>query len=132
MQIVGMKGERHTGDEIWVCKTHHPLKHFLTTQFSANKTFLVVRNPMDVFPSYLATISTLSHAKKPDFQIHRDYPEWWAWWVRSLTQKMKRFFSIVRTEFFEKGCSPLYIVRYEDLVLQPKDTLMGLFGFILG
>lgn len=30
MQIVGMKGEKHIGDEIWVCKTHHPMRHFLT------------------------------------------------------------------------------------------------------
>ena len=30
------------------------------------------------------------------------------------------------------GKNPLYIVRYEDLVLQPKQTLMSLFCFLLG
>ena len=30
-----------------------------------------------------------------------------------------------------EGKQPLYIVRYEDLVTAPKETLMGLMSFLL-
>ena len=45
---------------------------------------------------------------------------------------MKRYFDIIRRDCITNGENPLYIVRYEDLVLQPKDTLMGLFCYLLG
>ena len=45
---------------------------------------------------------------------------------------MKRYFDMLRRNCHEEGKNPLYVVRYEDLVLQPKETLMGLFCFLLG
>ena len=45
---------------------------------------------------------------------------------------MKQFFQIIRDEFFVKKRNPLYIVRYEDLVLNQRETLMGLMSFVLG
>ena len=44
---------------------------------------------------------------------------------------MKDFFRIIRHDCHTEKKNPLYIVRYEDLVLKPKETLMGLFAFIL-
>ena len=69
----------------------------------------------------------MSHGKKPDFEIHECYPEWWAWWVKRQTDIMKLYFDAIRNDCIMKGKNPLYIVRYEDLVLDPKRTLMGLF-----
>lgn len=45
---------------------------------------------------------------------------------------MRAYFEILKRDCVEKKLNPLYIVRYEDLVLEPKDTLMGLFAFLLG
>ena len=45
---------------------------------------------------------------------------------------MKSYFDILRNDYITNGANPLYIVRYEDLVLKPKETLMGLFAFLLG
>ena len=45
---------------------------------------------------------------------------------------MKNFFDILLADCMTHGKNPLYIVRYEDLVLRPKETLMGLFAFLLG
>lgn len=45
---------------------------------------------------------------------------------------MKDFFRIIKSDCYQKKKNPLYFVRYEDLVLEPKETLMGLFTFILG
>ena len=41
---------------------------------------------------------------------------------------MRRYYDVVR-----KHCDrvPTYFVRYEDLVLNPKETLLGLFSFLL-
>ena len=79
---MGMKGEGVIDDSVWVKKTHHPLLLPMTSQFTANKTFMVVRNPLDVFPSYAALCNTLSHGNKPDYDIPTEFPEWWAWWVK--------------------------------------------------
>ena len=129
---MGMKGEGCIDNSVWVVKSHHPLVYYMATKFTANKTFMVVRNPLDVFPSYAALLNTMSHGNKPDYEIHSDYPEWWTWWVKTCTRQMKDFFRIMRRDCFENKRNPLYIVRYEDLVSQPKESLMGLFGFILG
>lgn len=44
---------------------------------------------------------------------------------------MKDFFKIIMNDCHNTKKNPLYFVRYEDLVLKPKETLMGLFAFIL-
>ena len=44
---------------------------------------------------------------------------------------MRRFFEILIRECHVEKKQPLYIVRYEDLVLEPKKTLMGLMSFLL-
>ena len=82
MQIMGMKGEGHTSDSIWVAKSHLPLKVPGSTPFRANKTFLCIRNPLDVLPSYAAMVNTMSHGNKPDYEIHTEFPEWWSWFVK--------------------------------------------------
>ena len=43
---------------------------------------------------------------------------------------MRRFFEILIRECYVEKKQPLYIVRYEDLVLEPKKTLMGLMSFL--
>ena len=64
--------------------------------------------------------------------MQREYPEWWAWYVKQVTDRTKQFFQIIRDEYFVNKRNPLYIVRYEDLVLNQRETLMGLMGFVLG
>ena len=59
------------------------------------------------------------------------FPEWWADYVKEETVRMRRFFEIIKQDCFQNGTNPLYIVRYEDLVLKPKETVMGLFAFLL-
>ena len=129
---MGLKGEAATDDSIWICKTHHPLVIAMQSMFTSNKTVMIVRNPLDVFPSYASFANTMSHGNKTEFEIHSEYPEWWAWLVKRQAQNMKEFFRIIRNECLEKGRNPLYIVRYEDLILEPKETLMGMFAFIFG
>ena len=82
LQILGMKGEGYADDNIWITKAHHPMYIPMATSFKSNRIFQCVRNPLDVFPSYAALCNTMSHGRKPDFDIHAEYPEWWAWFVK--------------------------------------------------
>lgn len=43
---------------------------------------------------------------------------------------MKLFYDTLISQCKRKG-HPIYFVRYEDLVREPKDTLMGLMSFLL-
>jgi len=44
---------------------------------------------------------------------------------------MQKFFEILIRHCTDENKQPLYIVRYEDLVTAPKDTLMNLMAFLL-
>ena len=60
-----------------------------------------------------------------------EYPEWWEWFVKRQADQMQYFFeTLIRTCVTDDN-QPLYIVRYEDLVREPKETLMGLMSFLL-
>lgn len=51
-------------------------------KFTASKVIMVVRNPLDVFPSYASMVNEVNHAAKPGFEYEKDYPEWWDWFVK--------------------------------------------------
>lgn len=92
---------------------------------------MCIRHPLDVLPSYGALMNTMSHGNKPEYDFSVAYPEWWAWFIKKRTKEMQKFFEIIIRHFYEEKRQPLYIVRYEDLVMAPKDTLMGLMSFLL-
>jgi len=131
LQIMGLKGESHIDDSVWIAKSHHPFFINGVSLLPSNKTFICIRNPLDVLPSYASLCSTLSHGNKPDYDFSVDYPEWWAWFIRKQVKNMKKFFEILIRHCNQDKRNPLYIVRYEDLVTDPKDTLMGLMSFLL-
>ena len=88
---------------------------------------------MDVFISYASLVNMMSHGVKPDFEYHEEYPEWWAWWIKDQTHAFKSFYNDLIADLrSDNGINPLYIIRYEDLVMSKKETLMGLFSFLLG
>ena len=130
-----MKGETHKDDNIWICKSHYPMiapADAKTPPFLANKTFMVVRNPFDVIHSYTQLMNTFTHDAVVEFDYLQDHPEWWHNWVKMNARKIKWFFDTIQKQFIDEAQNPIYFVRYEDLVLNRKDTLMGLFSFLLG
>lgn len=127
---MGLKGESHIDDSVWVAKSHHPFDIKLAVPMSTKKTFICVRHPLDVLPSYAALTSTMSHGNKPDFDFHTEYAEYWDWFVKRQIFLMQKFFATLIRQCKEKN-HPLYIVRYEDLVREPKETLLGLMSFLL-
>ena len=92
LQIMGLKGEGHIGDNAWIVKSHHPFEIKLSEKFTSGKTFICVRHPLDVFPSFAALCNTISHGNKTDFEFYRDYPEYWNWFVTKQAKLMQDFF----------------------------------------
>ena len=128
---MGLKGESHCDDSVWISKSHHPFNIKLSAPNTVNKTFICVRHPLDVFPSFGALCHTMSHGNKTEYDFATDYPEWWDWFIRRYAFQMKKFFDILLRHCNEEDRQPLYIVRYEDLVKEPKETLMGLMSYLL-
>ena len=128
---MGLKGESHCDDSVWIAKSHHPFDIKGAVPMTTNKTFVCIRHPLDAFPSYAALCNTLSHGNKPEYDFSVDYPEWWTNFVKRQAFLMQKFFEILIRHCTQENRQPLYIVRYEDLVSQPKDTLMGLMSFLL-
>ena len=83
LQIQGSKGEGYINDQVWIVKTHHPMLMPFNSTFCANKTIVVVRNPLDAFDSFANLANTMSHGVKTNYEYYEEYPEWWAWWVKT-------------------------------------------------
>ena len=131
LQIMGLKGEGICDDRTWIVKAHHPFYMPKALLFTSHKVLCCVRHPLDVFPSYASLTNTLNHSAKPDWEWEQDYPEWWDWFVRKQAVEMKKYFDLLIRHCTAEGKNPIYIVRYEDLVTQKKEELMGVFSFLL-
>lgn len=66
LQHTGMLGEHTFGDDsIWITKSHSPYMRQGHASFTADRRICIVRNPLDVLPSWLSVIYTLSHSAVP-------------------------------------------------------------------
>jgi len=99
--------------------------------FKSDKVVCCVRNPLDVIVSYATLSNTMSHSGTTDYKYHEDYPEWWNWWVIEQAESHRKNFEVMRRHCNEEGRNPIYTVRYEDLVKNPRPELEGIFKFLL-
>jgi hypothetical protein len=79
--MMGMKGEDIVDDTVWVGKTHSPWLMPYAPVFHCNKMVIVVRNPLDVIVSWLNLIAQASHNAKTEYEVDKEYPNWWAEWA---------------------------------------------------
>jgi len=76
--MTGMAGEQTAGDNtVWVTKTHHALEFPFVTKFTANRQICIVRNPIDLIPSFLYLKSAMSHSLVPKEKIHEEFKDYW-------------------------------------------------------
>ena len=99
--------------------------------FSSNKMITIVRNPLDVIISWINLVALCNHYQKSPFSYHEDYPEWWDWWVKSLSKKMGQWY---RTQMHDARLRnvPTLWIRFEDLVNDPEPQLMNIMRFMIG
>jgi hypothetical protein len=99
--------------------------------FKSNKIICCIRNPLDVIPSFASLSNTLSHSGMPEYKYDKDYPEWWDWWIRTKGKDMFDYFDILLRHCNKENKSPIYFVRYEDLLSEPQKELEGVMKFLL-
>jgi len=62
LQHGGLLGEQVFGhDSVWVTKSHYPYMEMGHAKMAADKIICIVRNPLDVIPSYASMLVTMSH-----------------------------------------------------------------------
>ena len=91
--------------------------------------FCVVRNPLEVFPSFAYLVHLKSHSLVTNEKLHEKFPEWWAEWSKTNAKYMVYGHNAVVNEISKE--IPTYIIRYEDLVMNPEPVLIDLFCFLL-
>ena len=90
---------------------------------------VLVRNPIDVIPSFANLSQLNSHSLQTNESYPDDFPEFWDEWVRHMTQGLKLNHEEVVSTIAAQ--IPAYYLRYEDLKIDPKPVLEELFCFLL-
>lgn len=132
LQMMGLAGEEITDDRVWVIKAHHPGLMPGAIQFDSHKVICCIRNPIDVFTSFATFVNTMSHSAVPEFDYHKDFPEWWDWWVKYNADLHAKYFTTMIRHCTEEGKNPIHFVRFEDLIANKAEELEGVMKFLLG
>lgn len=132
LQMMGLAGEEVTDDRVWVVKAHHPGLMPGAITFNSTKVICCIRNPIDVFVSFATFVNAMSHSAQTEYEIYKDFPEWWTWWINMNAEVHSRYFHTMLRHCTDEGKNPIYIVRYEDLVSNKQEELEGVMKFLLG
>ena len=127
LQHSGLLGEGVYGNNAcWITKSHFPYQSVPFAQFTTDKVICLLRNPLDVYPSFLNLIGTTSHSAQAD--IAWNELDAWEPIIRFCTQGWRDYH---RALIEQSKKTPVYYVRYEDLILNPAETVSKLFCFLL-
>ena len=95
MQMSGMPGEQHYGDDsVWITKTHYPFATDKPYQHKVDKIIYLARNPGEILPSYASLFTTGSHSLEPE-RPWNEYEEFWKYFVDKHTICMAKFFETI-------------------------------------
>ena len=128
LQMVGMLGEENVTDTnlTWITKTHWPI-NFFKEAFHANKMLVIVRNPIEIFPSFCSLMQTGSHSVMPQKPFTELSDDFWKKWVSFVTEMLKQNHERV-TRISNKV--PTFYVRFEDIRTNPVPILGDVFKFL--
>ena len=130
--MCGLHGQQTVCDSnlVWVTKTHYPLNVYKNEEvFNAQKMIVIVRNPIDIIPSVASLFLSKSHSFEFENKLHEEFPEWWDGWVTAFCENINTGKEYVITHIAQQ--IPTYVLRYEDLKLNPKPVLEEMFCFLL-
>lgn len=130
VQQSGLCGEEIVSDSnlTWITKTHWPMPMGWQEKFHAQKMISVVRNPIDVIPSFVSLVNFCSHSLVPEQSYSRDRPEFWNDAVAYFTEFLAENHTGIMTASQK---IPTYYVRFEDLRTDPIPVILDLFRFLL-
>lgn len=122
---MGLLGEGLVDKRVLVVKTHYP-ERYGKTKFYAERCILEVRNPIDAITSLFNMVCTGSHNKSIHIDDYKKFASHWNDFIEQETTVWKDFH-----EFWLKAKIPVHIIRFEDILSNPKPTMHSLFKFIL-
>ena len=121
----GLQGEGLVDKRVWVIKTHYP-ERYGGTEFGAERSILLVRNPLDAIVSVFNLFSTRSHTLSVTEDTYTRFSNVWKSYVEGELKVWREFH-----KFWLASKIPVHIVRFEDLVSNPNSTLIELMKFVL-
>ena len=122
---MGLAGEGLVDKRVWVIKTHYP-ERYGKTKFGAERCILLVRSPLDCITSLFNMVCSGTHDLSIADNDFEKFNNHWAEFIQQEITVWKDFH-----DFWLKAKTPVHIIRYEDIVLQPKPTLIELVKYIL-
>ena len=126
LMLMGLAGEGLVDKRVWIVKTHYP-ERYGKTKFYAERVLLLVRNPLDCMTSLFNMVCTGSHNRSISDTDYEKFPRHWQEWMKQEVGVWKDFH-----EYWMCASKiAIHIVRYEDIVKFPKQTLQDIVKFIL-
>lgn len=113
-----------------IIKTHYP--HMDTTtrlrvSFPVKKAVILTRNPCNYAISLFNLIATLTHDEKLNPESYKDKP-FFLDFIKALAKQYKEFHEY----WFTETRVLKFFVRFEDYVVEPKETLKKILCFLDG
>ena len=121
----GLQGEGLVDKRVWIIKTHYP-ERYGGTMFGAERSILLVRNPLDAIVSVFNLFTTKSHTLSVKDDTFIRFSNVWKAYVETELRVWKEFHN-----FWLQSKLPVHIIRYEDLVSNPESALTELMKFVL-
>lgn len=106
-----------------ICKTHWP-ERIGCQRYMAQRAILVVRNPWDVIDSYWNLNLTNTHTEKVTDEIYNQFQDFFA---ELAANEMKVWLDF--HNFWFSTSIPLLVIRYEDLILNPRPEMEKILQF---
>ena len=121
---MGLAGEGLVDKRVLAVKTHFP-ERYGKTKFGAERCILLVRSPLDCITSLFNMVCSGSHDLSIEDSDFEKFPDQWAEFIEQEISVWRDFHN-----FWLKAKVPCHIMRYEDVVLNPRQTLEELSCFI--
>ena len=81
----------------------------------------IVRNPTDLIHSYTKMNNLGGYSLRLMDSFPQQQPHWWKAWVISIAQSIQSNHDYIVNTVSKR--IPTYIIRYEDLLMDPETTL---------
>jgi len=125
LMYMGLHGEGLVDKRVWIAKTHYP-ERYGKTKFYAERCILGIRNPIDCITSLFNMVCTGSHNKSINNADYLKFIDLWVEFIKQEITVWKDFH-----EFWLNAKVPVHIIKFEDILSNPKNTMMSLMRFIL-
>ena len=127
LRRMGLAGEGVVDGSVLLVKSHFPERRGVA-EFAASRVVLLVRSPFSAVDSLFNLYLTRSHMHSVRDAVYDRLAADWDELVRTEASVWGAFHRHWRAEA-RRGV-PLLVVRYEDLVREPRPTLRSVLGFL--